>query len=126
MLLPRASRHTGGEHRNRRGETLFIDARKLGHMVGSARRDLSREDIARVADTYHVWRGKGRSGRVRGRSWLLPDGCSPTPDASSVRPSPGASALGAPPIEGSNPESTERRHVGSLLKKQEGAPLNLG
>ena len=37
---------TNGEHRNRRGETLFIDARKLGHMVDKTRRELSPEDIA--------------------------------------------------------------------------------
>lgn len=42
----------------RRGEILFIDARKLGHMVNRAHRDLSAEEIARVADTYHAWRGK--------------------------------------------------------------------
>ena len=47
-----------GEERPRRGETLFIDARKLGHMVDRAHRDLSAEEIARVADTYHAWRGK--------------------------------------------------------------------
>ena len=39
------------------GETLFIDARKLGHMLDRTRRDLSQTDIARVADTYHAWRG---------------------------------------------------------------------
>ena len=42
----------GGRH----GETLFIDARKLGHMIDRTRRDLSPEDVARVADTYHAWR----------------------------------------------------------------------
>ncbi len=47
-----------GEERPRRGETLFIDARKLGHMVDRAHRDLSAAEIARVADTYHAWRGK--------------------------------------------------------------------
>ena len=47
-----------GEQRARRGETLFIDARKLGHMVDRAHRDLSAEEIARVAETYHAWRGK--------------------------------------------------------------------
>ena len=46
-----------GEHRNRQGETLFIDTRKLGHMSDRTHRDLSPEDIARVADTYHGWRG---------------------------------------------------------------------
>ena len=44
----------GGE---RRDETLFIDARKLGHMLDRTRRDLSPEDIARIANTYHAWRG---------------------------------------------------------------------
>ena len=42
---------------NRQGETLFIDARKLGQLVDRTHRDLSPEDIARVADTYHAWRG---------------------------------------------------------------------
>ena len=46
-----------GEHRDRRGETLFIDARKLGHMVDRRNRDLSTDDLSRVADTYHAWRG---------------------------------------------------------------------
>ena len=43
--------------RVRHGETLFIDARKLGQMIDRTRRDLSPEDVARVADTYHAWRG---------------------------------------------------------------------
>ena len=38
-------------------ETLFIDARTLGHMIDRTRRDLSAEDIARIADTYRAWRG---------------------------------------------------------------------
>ena len=46
-----------GELRDRRREILFIDARKMGHMVDRTHRDLSPEDIARIADTYHAWRG---------------------------------------------------------------------
>ena len=42
--------------RDRRGEILFIDARKLGHMVDRTHRDLSEDDLRRVADTYHAWR----------------------------------------------------------------------
>lgn len=41
----------------RAGEVLFIDARNLGHMVDRAERALSDEDIAKIADTYHAWRG---------------------------------------------------------------------
>ncbi len=40
----------------RRGEVLFIDARKLGRMVDRTHRELTDEDIARIADTYHAWR----------------------------------------------------------------------
>ena len=39
----------------RRGEILFIDARKLGRMVDRIHRELTDEDIARIADTYHAW-----------------------------------------------------------------------
>ena len=43
--------------RNRLGAVLFIDARKLGRMVDRTHRELTDEDIARIAETYHVWRG---------------------------------------------------------------------
>lgn len=46
--------------RDRRGEILFIDARKLGHMVDRTRREFSDDDMAQIADTYHAWReGEG-------------------------------------------------------------------
>ena len=48
----------GGGMRDRRGEILFIDARKLGTMVDRTHRELTGEDIARITDTYHAWRGK--------------------------------------------------------------------
>ncbi len=42
---------------DRRGEVLFIDARNLGHMIDRAERAFSDEDIAKIAGTYHAWRG---------------------------------------------------------------------
>lgn len=42
--------------RNRSGEILFIDARKLGAMVDRTRRELTDQEITRIADTYHRWR----------------------------------------------------------------------
>jgi hypothetical protein len=45
--------------RNRQKETLFIDARKLGTLVDRVHRELSDDDIAKIADTYHRWRGDG-------------------------------------------------------------------
>ncbi len=52
-----ARNKTGTRERDRRGETLFIDARKLGTLTDRVHRDLSDEDIAKIADTYHAWRG---------------------------------------------------------------------
>ena len=43
--------------RDRRGETLFIDARQIGYMEGRTLRAFSQDDILRIADTYHAWRG---------------------------------------------------------------------
>lgn len=43
--------------RDRRGETLFIDARKLGTLIDRVHRELSEADITKIADTYHAWRG---------------------------------------------------------------------
>ncbi|GEO02019.1 DNA methyltransferase [Novosphingobium sediminis] len=48
--------------RDRRGEILFIDARKLGHLVDRTRREFSDEDISLIADTYHRWRSKPKAG----------------------------------------------------------------
>jgi len=48
--------------RDRRGQILFIDARKLGQMVDRTHRDLTGDDIARIARTYHAWRGEKQSG----------------------------------------------------------------
>ena len=48
------------KHRDRRGHTLFIDARKLGVLTDRIHRELTAAESARIADTYHAWRsGKG-------------------------------------------------------------------
>lgn len=46
--------------RNRQGETLFIDARSLGYMKDRVLRDFTKEDIAKIANTFHAWQhGEG-------------------------------------------------------------------
>jgi type I restriction enzyme M protein len=45
-------------YRDRRGEILFIDARKLGFMVDRVRKEFSAEDIDKIAGAYHRWRAK--------------------------------------------------------------------
>ncbi len=47
---------------NRKGETLFIDARKMGTLIDRVHRELTDADLAKIAGTYHNWRGaKGAS-----------------------------------------------------------------
>jgi type I restriction enzyme M protein len=48
---------SNGRFRKRAGETLFIDARKMGTLVDRVHRELSDADVLEVADTYHAWRG---------------------------------------------------------------------
>jgi type I restriction enzyme M protein len=45
-------------YRGREDETLFIDARKLGHLVTRKSRELTEEDIDRIASTYHSFRDR--------------------------------------------------------------------
>lgn len=52
-----------GRFRNRRGETLFIDARKMGTLVDRVHRELTDEDVAKIAGAYHSWRGDKDSGK---------------------------------------------------------------
>ncbi len=51
------NKNPGGDCRDRRGEVLFIDARKQGHMVDRTRKEFSAEDIARIAGACHAWCG---------------------------------------------------------------------
>jgi type I restriction enzyme M protein len=49
-----------GDFRDRQGETLFIDARKLGYMKDRVLRAFTPEDTAKIADTFRAWkRGTG-------------------------------------------------------------------
>jgi type I restriction enzyme M protein len=51
-----------GRFRDRRGETLFIDARKLGTVTDRVHRELTDADIAKIVGTYHAWRGDKNAG----------------------------------------------------------------
>jgi type I restriction enzyme M protein len=44
--------------RDRRGQVLFIDARQMGRMVDRTHRELTDAEIAKIAGTYHLWRGE--------------------------------------------------------------------
>ena len=55
------NKNPGNGWRDRSGEVLFIDARKLGYLVDRTRRELSDDDIALIAGAYHAWRGEPNS-----------------------------------------------------------------
>jgi type I restriction enzyme M protein len=57
-----AKERRGAGRRDRRGETLFIDARRMGSMVDRTHRELTDADIARIVTTYHAWRGEAQAG----------------------------------------------------------------
>jgi type I restriction enzyme M protein len=46
-----------GPLRDRRGETLFIDARKLGTLIDRVHRELTDDDLKKIVSIYHAWRG---------------------------------------------------------------------
>lgn len=51
------------QRRERKGETLFIDARQMGTMASRIHKELTTEDIEKIAKTYHAWRGEQKDGQ---------------------------------------------------------------
>jgi type I restriction enzyme M protein len=52
------NKNPGKGWRDRRGQVLFIDARKMGRLVDRTRREMLDADITLIAETYHAWRGE--------------------------------------------------------------------
>jgi type I restriction enzyme M protein len=52
--------------RDRRRQTLFIDARKLGTLIDRVHRELTDADLEKITSTYHAWRGEAGLTRRRG------------------------------------------------------------
>jgi type I restriction enzyme M protein len=59
-FLDRDKASTG--ERNRRGETLFIDARQMGRKISRTQIELTDEETHRIAAAYHAWRGQADAG----------------------------------------------------------------
>ena len=122
----------GGERlRDRRGEVLFIDARRLGRMADRTHRELTDEDVARIAGVYHAWRQGAASDEEAGAGYAdVPGFCRSAP-LDEVRRhghvlTPGR-YVGAPPREddGEPFEAKMTRLVSELRAQQaEGARLD--
>jgi type I restriction enzyme M protein len=54
-----------GKRRDRRGQTLFVDARKLGTLIDRVHRELTDPDLEKVVSTYHAWRGEKGAGKYK-------------------------------------------------------------
>jgi type I restriction enzyme M protein len=50
------------KQKKRKGEVLFIDARKIGKMISRVQSDLDEEAIAQISETVAAWRGEAESG----------------------------------------------------------------
>ncbi len=92
--------------RDRRGEVLFIDARKMGALVPGSRKqkELSRQEIARISTAYHAWRGE--------------------PDAGAYADEPGfCKAASKEEIAKHNYVLTPGRYVGTGAAEEDGEPF---
>lgn len=92
-FLTRNKRNGAGT--DRRGQVLFIDARKMGRMVNRTQRELTDDDIARIANTYHAWRGAVRATAMRATTRVAPTttGGAPTPVGAGLVPAQSGAGL---------------------------------
>jgi type I restriction enzyme M protein len=60
-----ATKSGGPAQRNRQGETLFIDARKLGTLIDRVHRELTGADLQKIVTTYHAWRGDTENSKLK-------------------------------------------------------------
>ncbi|SDH14370.1 type I restriction enzyme M protein [Klenkia brasiliensis] len=93
----------------RAGEVLFIDARELGVMVDRAERALTDEEVVRIGDTFHAWRGS-QSAVAKGLSYEdVPGFCRSVPLAE---------------IKEADYALTPGRYVGAAAVEDDGEPLD--
>lgn len=90
--------------RDRRGSILFIDARKMGRLVDRTHRELTEDEIKRISDTYHAWRGEDVGFAYED----VPGFCMSASHAD---------------VEGHGFVLTPRRYVGAEVAEEDGEPF---
>ena len=114
-----------GRFRDRRGETLFIDARALGTMVDRTHRELTDDDVARVAGAYHAWRGDPGAGE-----YVDEPGFCKTATLDEIRShghvlTPGRYVGAAAADEDDEPFDTKMRRLTATLREQQAEAARL-
>ena len=61
--------------RERRAQTLSIDARKMGTLIDRVHRGLTDADLTKIVETYHAWRGDGGTTAVSSAYQDIPGFC---------------------------------------------------
>jgi type I restriction enzyme M protein len=112
-----------GRFRDRRGETLFIDARQMGTMIDRTHRELTDDDVRRIADTYHAWRGDTVGADLRVRPEPVGADLRVCPDM-EYRDVPGfCKAATLDDIRQHNHILTPGRYVGAAEMEDDGEPF---
>jgi type I restriction enzyme M protein len=100
----RGGSQTRPHERDRRGQTLFIDARAMGSLIDRTHRVLTDDDIGRIAGTYHAWKGDA-------------------PDAAYDDVAGFCKAAQLPEIRGHGYVLTPGRYVGAAEVEDDGEPF---
>ena len=56
---------SNGNPNDKQGDVLFIDARKMGHLVDRRHKELADEDIKKISDVYHSWKNKSKKPKYK-------------------------------------------------------------